>query len=336
MYLDSYDYVENVNESIDLAIFKATSKIDTLIQNRTDSINRRHTVEWNKKNKILSSEIKKEFNTNRKTNSGDEIFILNLTNKLYVDFAKPLIKNTKKDVESIYKNNKTQFTQTHEITPIKKIDTDIIPIFTNADEIIMSGLTDNHQLATNAFYKGNLSKEVSQIVNKTFKEGGNFKETGIKLEKRLLKLLGLKKSKIDLKITQTGYNGSIDSYFKGLGETTLNRSRSFSSLRSIADAQISAYIIAAIIDKRTSDICVSMNGRTFKTKEGLQHIDNVVNVKSLDELKSAAPWRRDLSEFGVTERKKMVNNKKLSSKLALAGLALPPYHFLCRTTIQPV
>lgn len=328
-------YLEDISCQLDCAIFKTDNQFDRLILNRTNAIIREYSREWANNNKKLSSLILKHFNSDRKTKSSDKKWVITTVNALFIDFAKPLLKSTTKNVQAIYEASKKQFVSIHEIQPIKKVDLEIVPVFTAVDETIVLGITQQHQIASNAFYEENLSKEVSQIVNDTFKEGLNFKNTGIQLEKRLTEKLGLKKGIADLKIVPEGYKGSIESYFRGLGETTLNRGRNFSSLRAIADAEISRYTITAILDIKTSTICRHMHGRSFSTEQGLQYIDNVINSKTVEEFKSVAGWKRDLSEFGITGQRQKLNDTDLSSQLANAGLALPEYHFKCRTTVEP-
>jgi len=99
------------------------------------------------------------------------------------------------------------------------------------------------------------------------------------------------------------------------------------------------YVISAIIDTRTSHICLSMDGRIFTIEQGEEQMENVLTAKSSDELKEVAGWRKDLSEFGIEGQddfKRGPKSTAVSKTLADAGMALPPYHFRCRSTIRPI
>lgn len=327
--------IENLSLNVSVAIFKATNDIDRLIQNREANIVRTLSRTWNKQNIQLKKIINKKFVGTKNPKVSDEKWLLSNIDNLFHNFSEPVNESIEKQVNFIYKISKKYFVGLNEIQPIAKKDFTIIPAFTGVDETTISKISEQQSISSNVFYRRNLSKEVSQIVNETFKEGLNLTNTGKQLQIRLKNILGLKKGISDLKIIPSGYTGSVESYFKGLGDTTLNRARTYSSINALVDAEILEYVISAIRDNKTSVICFQMHGRTFKVSQGISLMNNVLNSKTPNDVKEVAGWRKDLSEFGVTRQREKINDKKLNNKLASSGMALPLYHFRCRTTIEP-
>ncbi len=73
------------------------------------------------------------------------------------------------------------------------------------------------------------------------------------------------------------------------------------------------------MDDKTSKICRSMNVRIIEAKHLKKQVDKLLSAKSIQEKKDAATWKSDY-HFGKLPK----------------NFGLPPYHFRCRTMIQPV
>lgn len=74
--------------------------------------------------------------------------------------------------------------------------------------------------------------------------------------------------------------------------------------------------VVAVIDKKTSAVCRSMHGRIIPIKSAKDQADAITNAESIEEKKKASRWQ----------------SQPIFGKLP-AGVALPPYHFRCRTIV---
>lgn len=138
--------------------------------------------------------------------------------------------------------------------------------------------------------------------------------------------------------------GSED-YWNIVGSAWVNRARNWSTLRTLDDVEIEHFVILAVMDERTSPFCRLMNGRTFEVKRQLDLMEEIAHDDDLDALKKRSPWlrsrvsERDEPEIGfvkggrftaIGQAGKLVLSE---SQIQAAGVALPPYHGLCRTTV---
>lgn len=331
--MNKIDKIEDALCACHLAIYKATKKIDTALDARTNTMVRRFTVLWNDNLKVMDKKIAEKFTGTGKVQTINKSWSKKMVNDLFHNFSNPLKSKLEKDIDFMYKLHKKDYVVTRKLKPVEKAKIEIIPTFTDADTEVSVAIANQQLIASNAYYKRNLSKEVTQIVDAAYKQGLNDKQTGELLRSELGKKLSLSKEIIDTKVKPEGYNGSSESYFKGLGETTQNRARNYSSLRALDDAAFTEYRIFNA--RPVADICIMMVGRTFTVKQGLDNMNKVLNSKNIDELKDNAAWRKDLKDFNIKGREKL-NDSKTAAALSDAGMGLPPYHTKCKTIIEPV
>lgn len=83
-----------------------------------------------------------------------------------------------------------------------------------------------------------------------------------------------------------------------------------------------AYQIVAVVDEKTSDICLYMNGKTFWLADASAHMERVAAAEG-DEIKQVAPWLK-LSAIEELD----------AAGLRDAGFLVPPFHGSCRTTVR--
>ncbi len=114
-----------------------------------------------------------------------------------------------------------------------------------------------------------------------------------------------------------------NSYWEALGDHIVTRSREFGRTSAYQKAGINYVKVSAVVDDRTSDICRNLNGRIIAVSKLVQQRDNLMNAKSPEETKKIAPW---LSKKDIAIKVKGIETSKLPK-----GVALPPYHFRCRT-----
>lgn len=111
-------------------------------------------------------------------------------------------------------------------------------------------------------------------------------------------------------------------YWKNVASQASSRAYHYGMTRAGLQKGYSTYTLQAVVDDRTSDVCLSLNGKTFNLDTGVAHAERVALLDP-DRMKDEAPWATLPMVEGKTE-----------GQLARAGVLLPPFHFGgCRTTI---
>ena len=126
------------------------------------------------------------------------------------------------------------------------------------------------------------------------------------------------------------WNGSSEGYFTMLAGTVRNQATNFGVLETFHEAGVKKYQIQAVLDKRTSAICNMMHGREFTVETGRRIAAARIEAETPEDARAAAPWispaqAQDLPGF----------DESPEDALARAGVAVPPFHGNCRTTIVP-
>ncbi len=206
--------------------------------------------------------------------------------------------------------------------------------FSDADEKIYANLAALENIAIGDHFPKTLKRNVSSLIQKGVLEKGlNKKQAGEFLRKELTRRLGGKVSAVPPSIAKQGLNATT-AYYEGLNATHVTFARNFGQLQMMQEAGIEKYIWDSIIDNRTSMICAQMNGRIFTVESSLSIMNKVVGADDVETLHNVAPFKRNLSEFGLKEGKKL-SNANASASLQKAGVGLPPIHFRCRSEINP-
>ena len=118
------------------------------------------------------------------------------------------------------------------------------------------------------------------------------------------------------------FQGIIDkdeNYFKLVADNIISQSQSLSTINQALKYDVKAFKVRARIDGQTSDFCRAINGRIISSEHLKKQLNNILNSKSIDDKKIAAPWQ----------------NKAIFSKLP-KNIGMPPYHGRCRTQLDPV
>lgn len=173
------------------------------------------------------------------------------------------------------------------------------------DEQARQWLGDHTVFWIGDYYDAQLGESIAETVRSLAVEQGLGRE---EVGRQLKAALGDKFTRSDV-------------YWRGLAATTVDRARNFGGVQSMVEAQVSEYEILAVMDERTSPICRFMNGKVFKVEHAVALRDAVLNAKTPEDIKAIHPWRqvKEVQSWST-------------EKLAAGGMALPPYHFHCRTT----
>ncbi len=109
-------------------------------------------------------------------------------------------------------------------------------------------------------------------------------------------------------------------YFKGVADHIILQSQNVAKVTQAQKYGADAFRVRATIDDKTSPICRSMHNRIISAKHLSTQASNILAASTPNEKKNAAMWQT--KPFYGTE---LPNN-----------FGLPPYHFRCRTEIEPV
>jgi len=239
------------------------------------------------------------------------------------------LKKAKKKVKGSLAYNTPNFTEMEE--KIKKAVASVAPSFDLADEAAIDMLKKNNTFWIGEHYDRGLADTISSTTSEVLAETGTARRTAaILMAERVREALGTV-------ITPGGFHGSSLQYFEGLTANTMTVARVFGQMRSFGDVGITRYTINNPQDSRTCKVCSHMDQKTFEVKQGYAQMEAELAADSPEDIKRIHPWLnhtqlRRISPTGgrMTGRAGAVDSRNLSA----AGIALPPFHFRCRCTVD--
>lgn len=206
------------------------------------------------------------------------------------------------------------------VTKARRKIAEALPSFDQLDEKAVADLQDDQMLWIGRHYNANLREAVREAVEPSMIEGLGHREAGKLVREAVLEQLG----KV---VVPGGFNGSDAKYFEGIAANVSTNGRVRGQVRSFKDIGVTKYEIVNPMDDRTTPICAFMNGTVFTVKDGESQIARTSAAKNPAQVKQAHPW------LGV-KQVKGIFKKGGTRGLVKAGLALPPYHFRCRSTVD--
>ena len=150
-------------------------------------------------------------------------------------------------------------------------------------------------------------------------------------------------------------------YWDVVAGAFIGNGRTYAQLSSYAEAGITRYLIEAVLDEQTTEICRYLHGKAFEVGDALRRFDALDRLDQPEDVKDAQPWVREsldpqtdnpvlfverggvrtplveVTRSGVGavddrgEHGRAVSNRELMD----LGVGFPPYHGLCRTTTVP-
>lgn len=114
---------------------------------------------------------------------------------------------------------------------------------------------------------------------------------------------------------------SNNPYWRTVSNAHVSRSYHYGVLKGGSQNGFSAYRYNAILDEKTSDICLELHNRVFQIRDGLDFVEKAMRAVG-DEIKSVAP-------YGSVEEVLSLSEAELRDK----GYIVPPQHFNCRSSI---
>lgn len=197
---------------------------------------------------------------------------------------------------------------------------EVSPKFDVLDEGAVKDLQADQMMWIGRHYQQNLRAAVRGAVEPGMREGVGHNVAGKRVAAAVEKELGRV-------VVPKGFRGSDAKYFEGIAANTSTNARVRGQIRSFSDIGITKYEIVNPMDTRTTQICAFMNGQTFTVKDANAQIERTSAATNPGQVKAAHPW---LSVGKI----KSAFRKGGARGLSEAGLALPPYHFRCRSTVD--
>lgn len=118
-----------------------------------------------------------------------------------------------------------------------------------------------------------------------------------------------------------------ESYWTGLANHVVTRSRAFGFTEGMDRAGFTEAEISAVLDDTTTEICREMDGRTVLVRDMLDLRSGLMGAQSPEAVKDLAPWQTTTAQVEST-----VATCDLLGHVP-PSMALPPYHFHCRTAL---
>ena len=121
------------------------------------------------------------------------------------------------------------------------------------------------------------------------------------------------------------------SYFEGLAEHTSLRVREFGRLTNYQKLGAKYYQIVAVIDERTSDVCLALDGQVFPLKPAIKCMNAMFDVSEMNNYETAKKRLKELAPFA--SEKDVVYDETTGEPIGINGhhTPFPPFHWRCRT-----
>lgn len=113
-------------------------------------------------------------------------------------------------------------------------------------------------------------------------------------------------------------------YWNVVANAAASRGFHYGYLKAAQMSGMLSYIIIAVLDRRTSELCRHLDGRVFWVADAVKMLEIVNADEDPEAAKKLMPWRK------LDEVKDMDNDA-----LIRAGVLVPPFHGRCRTTLLP-
>ena len=188
------------------------------------------------------------------------------------------------------------------------------------------------------------SRSAREIVSKGLEQGLGRDAITANL-RRTLGARGLRRSK---------------NYWNVVSMSFANHARTFTEISGFEEAKIDRYRWDSILDEVTTDECRFMHNKVFSTQAAVEQIQKLDRLKDPEAIKEEKPWMRIAqdpngnrvlfierngrkqpiaqvteSAVGTKDERGRFSRPVSNKKLEEFGVALPPIHGLCRSTVTP-
>ncbi len=155
--------------------------------------------------------------------------------------------------------------------------------------------------------------------------------------------------------------GKAPGYWEVVASAFAGEGRSFAQVSAFAEAGIERYVLSAILDERTTDLCRFMDGKEFAVGNALLAFDRQAGLEEPEAIKQLRPWVRERlneetgarelgvkrgegwtriavierSGVGVRDGRGSFSQALGNAQLAGLGIFAPPFHGHCRSVLLP-
>lgn len=176
---------------------------------------------------------------------------------------------------------------------------------------------------------------------------------------------GLGRQEIAVDLARAAQNALVTRpafYWEVVAGAFVANGRSLAQMSAYAEAGIQRYLIEAVLDEKTTEICRYLHGKEFEVGAALQRFDRIERLDRPEDIKAEAPWVREAldpdtgtkflyverdgartriaevarSAVGTSDDPGEFRRGRDSAELMDMGVSFPPYHGLCRSTTVPV
>lgn len=205
------------------------------------------------------------------------------------------------------------------------------PSFDLADGQAIKALKKHQVLWIGNHYKNRVSSSIADTTREVMAQTGQSAAVaGTKMAQKVQSTLSHVK-------VPGGFMGTAPQYFEGLTANAMTVARVQGQIRSFMDIGIKTYRINNPSDKRTCERCAHMEGKEFKTKQGVGQMQRQLSATSPAQLKKVHPWLSNAQLKAISPTAGPVGGKAGEAQAQAytdKGQALPPYHFKCRCTVD--
>lgn len=134
-----------------------------------------------------------------------------------------------------------------------------------------------------------------------------------------------------------GWMGTSKDYFKGVAANAATTGRVLGSVRAFEQLGVTNLTVVNPLDERTCPRCSTMNGKHVSLKEASAQSSKLLGAKNPNQIRAAQPWLSTAAfkGMGIKPGEGPLTLEEQAAMKA-AGIALPPYHFTCRCTVDVV
>jgi hypothetical protein len=165
-------------------------------------------------------------------------------------------------------------------------------LFGLTEDHALQALTDQMILSAGGFWENELSASIKSEITSWFEGAPTTNRFGTTGPMSRHELVANLKSLVNDRLSTAGKKSLARSYFEGLAEHIIVRSRNVGSFYQASSLGATGYRIVNPLDKRTSGICreLAMSGTIFPIDEARATVQGILTSQSLEELKARVPF----------------------------------------------
>lgn len=118
-----------------------------------------------------------------------------------------------------------------------------------------------------------------------------------------------------------------DVYWRGLSSTMATRSRSFGAIGAMTATGAVEYEYMNPLDERTSDVCRELDGTVFSVPGAVDLRERLREADTPEAWKAISPWPKHADLLDAS------GARRPPAALQASGIAWPPLHFHCRSSV---